>query len=406
MLSTGLIALTYGASASAQDVDQQTSSGGRLEEIVVTAQKRSQNLQDVPIAVSAVTAEGLERFSSPDIKDLGGTIPNVILQSTPGGAGVLQVSIRGIQYAENEKTYEPPVGVVLDGVFLGTAQGGLFNSFDLERIEVLRGPQGTLFGKNTTGGVINAVRSRPTGELGGRVAVTIGAFGRREVRGILNFPIVDGVIAGKISSSYERLDGVRNIAIPGKRDGDRRYWSGSASMLFTPSSAIEMLLTYDHVRDRGESPAIYPILQPNPTVLPTIPNVALPPDTPCAVFAICPPSDPRHSRIDSENIAHNDLDAVTFNASWRVHDNLKLVAVTGYRNSHENIVNDFDGTEFPIFRADIPRSDQRQFSQELRLEGEIGSRINFVAGLYYFHARTDTEIRRVLDFGLALGIPR
>lgn len=134
--------------------------GATLEEIVVTAQKRAQNLQDVPVSVSAVTAQMFERFVAADLTDISGAIPNVYIQPTVGGSSILAVSIRGIQYAENEKSIEPPVGVVLDGVYLGTAQGGLLESFDLERVEVLRGPQGTLFGKNTTGGVVNAVRTR------------------------------------------------------------------------------------------------------------------------------------------------------------------------------------------------------------------------------------------------------
>lgn len=377
----------------------------QLEEIVVTAQKRSQNLQDVPLAVSVVTAAGLERYASPTIADLSGAVPNLYVHPTPGGASVLAVSIRGIQYAENEKTFEPPVGVVLDGVFLGTAQGGLLQSFDVERIEVLRGPQGTLFGRNTTGGAINAVRSRPTGELGGKVAATLGSFDRREVRAVLNLPIVEDVLAGKMSFAYERLDGVRNVAIAGKRDGDRRYWSGSGTLLFTPTTDIELLLTYDHVWDHGESPPVYPILQSTPTVLPTDPAIVLPPDTPCAAYGFCPPRDFRHSRIDSENIAHNDLDAITLNASWTIDDNLKLVSVTGYRDSRESVVNDFDATELLIFRADIPTSDEEQFSQELRLEGELGRWVDFVAGFFYFDANIHSHVIRHTNLGYITGNP-
>ncbi|MGE0666149.1 MAG: TonB-dependent receptor [Sphingomonadales bacterium] len=393
--------ITAASTAAAQDA----APVGGLEEITVTAQKREENMQVVPVSVSAITEAGFERFSTPNIADLSGAIPNLYTQPTPGGSSIIAVSIRGIQYAENEKTFEPPVGVVLDGVFLGTAQGGLLQSFDLERLEVLRGPQGTLFGKNTTGGAINAVRTRPTGEFGGKVAATIGTFGRHEFRGVLNFPIIEGVLAGKIAVAYEDGTGVKNIVFPGRTDGDRDYLSASGTVLFTPSDNFELLLTYDHVRDRSESPAVYPIYQAGPTVLPTNPNIVLPPDTPCAALNFCPPKDFRHSRIAGSGIAHNDMNAITANARLDITDTIKLVSVTGWRDGTESIVNDFDATEVLIFETHRPNDNFEQFSQELRLEGEIGERVSFVAGLYYYDASYKSLITRFQDFGYIRGNP-
>lgn len=378
---------------------------GGLEDIVVTAQKRRENLQQVPLAVTAITAAGFERFASPNIQDLSGVAPNVYIQPTPGGSSVLAIAIRGIQYAETEKTFEPPVGVVLDGVYMGTAQGGLLQSFDLERLEILRGPQGTLFGKNTTGGALNAVRTRPTGQFGVKMAGTVGTLGRREFRTVVNFPIAEGVLAGKVGFSYEQLRGVPNIAFPGVTDGDRKYWSATGTVLFTPADSFELLLTYDHVKDRSESPPVFNIYQSAPTVLPTNPPVTVAAETPCRVFALCPARDFRHTRLGVRNIAFNDLNAITANARWDLTDDIKLVSVTGWRDGHENIVNDFDAVPQLIFETHRPSDDFRQFSQELRLEGSIGKRVNFVAGLFFYDARYKSPVTRYQDIGYIRGNP-
>lgn len=382
-----------------------TSEGG-LEEIVVTAQKRAENLQTVPLAVSAVTAQTFERFASRSIADVSGSMPNVYVGSapTPGGSSIVSFAIRGLSYAENEKTIEPPIGVVLDGVFIGTAQGGLLQSFDLERVEVLRGPQGTLFGKNTTGGAINAVRTRPTGRFGIRAAGTIGTMGRREFRAVVNFPIAEGVLAGKASFSYEALDGIKNLLF-NRRDGKRDYWSATATLLFTPTETFEALLTYDHSKDRSDSwPTISRYIS-GPTIIPTIPPLTILGDTPCRVLNFCPPFDPKHSRVNRTQIAHADLDALTLSAKLELSDDIDLVSVTGWRKSVENVLTDFDATELLIFQSARPHEPFEQFTQEIRLEGGIGDRINFVAGLFYYDGHYETRVVRTQDLGYIRGNP-
>jgi iron complex outermembrane receptor protein len=404
--SLGALALVIGWSQAALAQEAESSPQGGLEEIVVTAQKREENLQDVPLAVSAVTAATFDRYASSDIADLSGSVPNVFIgEPTPGGSSIISFAIRGIQYAENEKTIEPPIGVVIDGVFSGTAQGGLLQTFDLERVEVLRGPQGTLFGKNTTGGAINAIRTRPTGRFGAKIAGTYGTFDRRELRAVVNFPIIDGVLAGKGAFFYEHMDGVRNAVFPGRRDGDRRYWSASGSLLFTPGSAFEALLTYDHVKDRSQSTPVFNVYQAGPTTLPTDPAIVVPGETPCRVFGFCPPLDVERTRINGSGIAHNNLDALTLNASLEVSDDIKLVSVTGWRKASENIVTDFDASELLIFQTQRPNDNFEQFSQELRLEGSIGDRIDFVLGGFYYRGRYDSLITRIQDVGYIRGNP-
>jgi iron complex outermembrane receptor protein len=137
-----------------------------LEEVVVTARKRQESIQDVPVAVSAITPGQLERGSITSSLELGKLVPNVELHETAIGSESLSASIRGMSYDDIEKSIEPTVGVAIDGVFLASNSGGVFDMFDVESVEVLRGPQGTLFGRNTIGGVISVNRTQPTGEFG------------------------------------------------------------------------------------------------------------------------------------------------------------------------------------------------------------------------------------------------
>ena len=149
-----MIILSFNISVSADEAIAQESgvSSLAIEEIIVTARKKDESIQDVPMAVTAIT-EQLRESSVRRIEDIQAFAPNLFINRTPGIASGAAITIRGVASLESDKSYEPSIGVVMDGMFLGTASGVLLDNFDIERIEVLRGPQGTLFGKNTTGGI-------------------------------------------------------------------------------------------------------------------------------------------------------------------------------------------------------------------------------------------------------------
>ena len=134
-----------------------------VEEIIVTARKRSESIQDVPVAVSALSIEQVERGNIQRVQDLEKLVPNVEISDMAFAGGAMSAGIRGLTFDDLEKTFETTVGVVIDGVFAASNSGVDLDLFDLESVEILRGPQGTVFGKNTVGGVINVIRSRPTG---------------------------------------------------------------------------------------------------------------------------------------------------------------------------------------------------------------------------------------------------
>ena len=160
-----------------------------LEEIVVTARKRQESIQDVPVAVSAISPGQLERGTITSSLDLGKLVPNVELHETNIGSESLSASIRGLSYDDIEKSIEPTVGFAIDGVFLASNSGAVFDFFDVESVEVLRGPQGTLFGRNTIGGVINVQRTEPTGEFGVKLEAVAGDENLTDLKGVINLPL-------------------------------------------------------------------------------------------------------------------------------------------------------------------------------------------------------------------------
>ena len=201
----------------AQEADDMVEAGDGLGMIVVTAQKRSENIQDVPIAVSAVGSEFLESRGIDSIDKLGTIAPNVKIERAPASKSISQIAIRGSVTINPAITWEPAVGLYLDGVYIAKAQGSIFDDADLERVEVLRGPQGTLYGRNALAGAVNLITKKPSGEAGGLAEVTYGSFDEIRLRGVLDLPQM-GAFSAKVSGQYRKRDGLIDLA-PGNPSG-------------------------------------------------------------------------------------------------------------------------------------------------------------------------------------------
>ena len=210
LLTLGIVnAIPSAPLAQAQDA--------KIEEVIVTARKRQESLQDVPVAVTALTPNQLERGSIQRTTDIDKMVPNVELHQTYIGSESLSASIRGIGYDDIEKSLEPTVGVAVDGVFMASNSGAVFDMFDVESVEVLRGPQGTLFGRNTIGGVINVTRTKPTGEWGVKLQATFGDQDMTDVKGVLNMPLGE---KGGIKLAFKNIQSdshVYNTTLNGRR---------------------------------------------------------------------------------------------------------------------------------------------------------------------------------------------
>src|SRR6266404_2320501 len=217
-LGVGLLLGCVGSIAGAQTAPGPASSeSSALEEITVTAQRRTERLQDTPISITAFTAATIERLGATDIERLANFAPNVRFDFTApisGASDAAGIFIRGVGQADFALTTEAGVGTYVDGVYMSRSIGGVLDVLDIDRMEILRGPQGTLFGRNTIGGVINIVSAKPTDEFGGAGELELGSFSRRYLRGTLNIPVSDSLKIRLTASSKEEDGYVHSRLVP------------------------------------------------------------------------------------------------------------------------------------------------------------------------------------------------
>ena len=369
-----------------------------IEEIIVTARRREESAQKVPIAITAITTE-LQNSNIRGIADLNGYAPNVRIDRDQGRQG-LSVNIRGISPTRiDDNSLDAPVGVLIDGIYLGTLAGQAFENFDLERIEILRGPQGTLFGRNTVGGVLNVVRSRPTGEWGGKFQGTLGKDGQREFRILGNAPIIKDVLAAKVFFALQKYDGYLKNTTTGDKQPEKDYMNYGVTFLANPMDQFEAQLTVERFKDKsqGGAPTNYNIaagLSPKPPAGSPLPDNSggtlscglfnipglFPPGagTPCRTSLKVPSS----ISADSPNDNLLDTKAYTLQMHYDVTDDIRLVSVTGYRDQTEDRFIDLDGSSSNLITINRDNT-YDQFSQEFRVEGKWNN-VTFVGGAYYF----------------------
>ena len=382
------LTLNFTPSVSAQDQGDSESFG--IEEIIVTARKIEESAQDVPVAITAITEE-LRKSNIRNLSDLQGFAPNVIIGNFGSRSGGANLNIRGISPPRSDdNSFDAPIAVMIDGVHLGTAAGQILENFDLERVEVLRGPQGTLFGKNTVGGVINVVRSKPTGEFGARLKATIGEDGQQELRAVVNFPISEGKVAGKVFGTMIEDDGwLPNITL-GKKVPEKDYMNYGLTLLFTPNDKFEATVTVETFDDQSDLAAFHYSYNfaTGVDTAPTDPrqvNTALA-TTSCAIYGACRNSlaIPSYAENDTNNDAALETDAITINATYEINENSQLVYVGSTRDTSEYRIYDYDGSSAPFIT--IERwNDYEQTSHELRYERQT-DRSTLVAGYYFWNS--------------------
>ncbi len=393
-MAAAVLAMIAGMAGGAAGWAEERSATGRgvIEEVVVTARKREEAAQDVPVAITAITTE-LKRASIRNLQDLNGLAPNVRIDADAGRNNGASVSIRGISPTRvDDNSFDAPIAVMIDNIYLGSLGGQLLENFDLERVEILRGPQGTLFGRNTVGGVVNVIRSRPTGEFGARGKVTVGRYDTREVRAVLNAPVIQDKLAAKAFFTSIQNDGYIGNTFLDRRQPEKDYQNFGLTLLATPFDRLEALFTIERFDDHSQIGASLTNFNVAPGVVPPPADPAREPDlsggllacnagfTPCRTDLSIPDT----ISTDITNPASTEVTAYTLNTTFDINDALRIVSVTGYRDMEENRIFDFDGTSARYI--DISRlNDFRQFSQELRLEGVVGD-FSFVSGVYYWNS--------------------
>ena len=365
-----------------------------IEEVIVTARKVEESVQDVPIAMTALKVQ-LRDSTVRNLADLDGYMPNMTIGENSGRARGSAISIRGVNASEfTDKSHDSPIAVSLDGVFFGTNSGRIVENFDLERIEVLRGPQGTLFGKNTVGGVINVIRSKPTGEFGGKARVTMGEDGQQEIRALVNFAVTD-TLAAKLFYTDIGYDGYMKNTFLGTDGPEKDYQNYGISLFWTPTDRFDALLTIERFQDESDLGAFanYNIA---PGQIPAPPAGSLAQDLSggtlsCAVYGFCradPNSIADEYDTNTTNPGRYRNDALTLNMTYKINDNLNFVSVTGYHDTpYEDYENELDGSADEAINIDNDNV-YEQFTQEFRLEGNYG-KMDFVAGVYYLDSEYD-----------------
>ena len=355
-------------------------------EIIVSARRRAESLQDTPVAITAVNAAMLENKASANIGDLQGAAPGLLITQQNSGAQAANISIRGLTYADIEKSQTPTVGVVVDGVTIGTNTGQLQDAFDIEQIEVLRGPQGTLFGANTIGGVINITRTKPTMEPGGKAEFTMSRWGTWAAKAILNYG--DGESWGiKGWYFHNQSDGFYHNAITDKSAGFSNGDSYGASLIFQPvGSGFDALLTVENVEQEFE-PVVSNLTNSSELFCGLIPaNECNRNNTTDLYTVFTLPAVSTYSAPNATLQMNYDLGAVT------------LSSITGWRHSKEKQTQDFDGSSSDLYYVDR-RQHYTQWSQELRAAGNLFTGFDYVVGGYYFHSKYDlTQWTRFFGF--------
>ncbi|MEL7027730.1 MAG: TonB-dependent receptor [Pseudomonadota bacterium] len=373
-----------------------------IDMITVTARKQETSLQETPIAITAVTGEELVTRGLSDVTDVGAFTPNVDFSSGTtdiGGAANAAFFIRGIGQLDFAPTSDPGVGLYIDGVYLGRSVGSVLELADLERIEILKGPQGTLFGKNTIGGAINVTTRKPGDELAGSVMVTGGEDGRFNVDADLEGPIANN-LSGRVAFGYRSQEGFVVRPNAGDKVGDEGQWVTRAKLLWEPTGATSVLLSGDFTKiDTEGNLGYHPFYAFETAPLASLWNgfVGVPSGVPLS-NDVASPDNPRLNF----GVGSNDVEYDGWGVSLNIEHDFGaalLRSITSGRGFDARNQREADGS--PANFAQLDYSDEQwQISQELNLIGRVNDRIGYTTGVFYFHEEADSTWRVNLAPGL------
>jgi iron complex outermembrane recepter protein len=423
LLFASVALIAVGRSASAQDSrsgapeqPQATASSSGpeqasvgVEEIVVTAQRREEKLQETPVAVSAFSALALEDRGVTNLSQLGQFTPSLVIQPTnrpAGGGSAIAAYIRGVGTGDYNLPTDPAIGVYIDGVYLARSVGGLLSLPDIQQTEVLRGPQGTLWGRNTLGGAINIVTTQPrlTDEPVGIVEGRVGSYGRKDLMASINGPLVDGKIGGKLSISTLNSDGYGKSLATGQQLNTEHRFIARGALRYLITDDLDLTLYADYTGQHQRPPALTPAQFFAPSALINLYNaeVAIPLDASLGL--------PAGSKYGPQFLTSNKYDnyargqladnfvngGVSATLVWDVSPALQVKSITAFRDLEAKISVNGSGTPYPIALEQSGERDS-QISQEVTFGGKIfDDRLTYLAGAYFFtetgHSSDDLQV--------------
>ena len=413
--SAALIATLAALPAHAQDAAPAAAAANAADteaypDIIVTATKRAQALSDVPIAVSAVTADTLAKSGASDIRQLNQLSPSLLVSSTASEANGTAARIRGIGTIGDNAGLESSVAVFVDGVYRNRSGSALTELGAIDRIEVLRGPQGTLFGRNASAGLINVITKKPEFETGGTAELTYGNYNFWRVVGGITGPLAGDTLAARIDGVFVKRDGFVKDVISGEDQNDRDRWLVRGQLLFTPTDDLSIRLIGDYA-SRKETccaavfmPFQYATVQNgqlnishnNPVV-----NIVR-----ALGGVITDDWKARETSVTPGLSYMQDVKdwGVSGEVNWNVGD-MTLTSITAYRDWRTKRDQDLDYTNLDILRAEGIDTRFRTFSQELRLNGTaFDDRLDWLVGGYFAHEKLDyTSVNRFGADGTRFG---
>lgn len=342
-----------------------------IEEILVVAQKkaRAERLQAVPIAITALGTQQIDDMQLVTLADIGSRAPNVATAPNGTFGGVANFSIRGLGSGSSIASIEPAVGVFMDGIYLGTNFGVVLDTFDIESIEVLRGPQGTLQGRNVTGGAVMVRTQRPGDTLSVRGMASIETGPNYTLAASVGGPIVDGVLKAKLTGYYKKDEGWFRNQFDGQKVGELETWFVRPTLVFSPTENLELTAIYERGRNRGDGVVAQNSFDPSLTGFEVNYN------------------EPGYLRTDWE--------AFTVEANLNVgFGDGTITNVFGVRSLLQDTQIDLDASTATYFHG-FSYLDQHQLSNELRYAGTFGS-VDLTAGLFYFEQDFLTLERRYI----------
>lgn len=361
-----------------------------MDEVVVSAQKRTERIQDVPMAISAISGQALENRKIEGAADLQGAIPNLNIVAAPVSGLISATSIRGLGTGQPSIWMDPAIGMYVDGVFVGKNQGALFDMLDLERVEVLRGPQGTLFGRNTLGGAVSFVTRKPSGQFSGNVGLEIGNYGRVVQKVSVDTPKINDVLSLTIAARKEKQDGWLNNPAAADKWGNRDREAFKLNAKFDVSKDTKVYYSIDRsninetttpmslIKTTGYCSNWSGAVSAGLGCFPSFFNPGL--------GAVITPSlqtgVPTSTTSTFAPIQGLKVTGHSWSVETPLNANNQLKYTGSYRTMDYNDQGDYDGTAANVFSG-IRKTEYKTQSHELQVVGSANN-INYVGGVYYF----------------------
>ncbi|GAA6185855.1 MULTISPECIES: TonB-dependent receptor [Alteromonadaceae] len=391
--------------------DNKSGIGAMMEKIQVTARKREESLQEAPLSLTAFSGDGLEARGIENVSEIGGVTPNLTYQNSPGAGGsssVATVYIRGVGQRDFLGTIDNGVGFYVDGVYIARTVGATVDLLDVDRVEVLRGPQGTLFGRNSVGGAVALYSKKPTEDFEGYVDATIGTDSLAKLKVSVNGALTDNLF-GNFSALSATQDGY--VSRPAGGDlGDDDMLAFRGSLLWEASDDVEVSLILDHSTENENGPA-FEIADAGTLVDGSFAgfyNNVLQAES-CGYPAGITSTDPicYNNQYATEGVnlgtAPTYSDTTSWGANlqvtWDINDNLQLKSITAYRDLDAEFARDADASPLTVVHF-YDSFEASQFTQEIQLMGSTeDEKLNWITGLYYFDEEGNN--RNINDFAIA-----